>query len=426
MATLDLDPVFVKALRLLHSKSKDSALQLRAMLDESITARKAQKSSGSLDSDHKASSKSSKDEDNKKRSADKIKQDVSDISGPSETKRLKTDSSPTSSHSKEEKKEKEREKEKARKEKEKKEQKEKERERLEKERQRELEREREKEKEKLKEEESDEETEEDEEEEDDGIAVDADDFAIGLGISCEVCRQFDVSSGNQLVECQECHALYHQECHKPPVTEQDVNDPRFVWYCNKCSRSMKKMAAQKPARTKPEKPTTPVKEVVSNVKPLKPDITPATFAFRRLEVKPTTSNAKETPSVPVSSKPLLGLASLAANLSKPAATKPETSKPSQPAWKAELTKSSSKDGGAEKTVTRGEGGKTVKEGKTGEITKPGSPAGSGSGSKGGSGNGGKQSPASSASASSLASANKRLQIMKKNAARQQEKRVHIK
>lgn len=44
-------------------------------------------------------------------------------------------------------------------------------------------------------------------------------------------------------------------------------------------------AAQKPARTKPEKPTTPVKEVVSNVKPLKPDITPATFAFRRLEVK---------------------------------------------------------------------------------------------------------------------------------------------
>lgn len=43
MATLDLDPVFVKALRLLHSKSKDSALQLRAMLDESITARKAQK-----------------------------------------------------------------------------------------------------------------------------------------------------------------------------------------------------------------------------------------------------------------------------------------------------------------------------------------------------------------------------------------------
>ena len=35
--------------------------------------------------------------------------------------------------------------------------------------------------------------------------------------------------------------LFVQECHKPPVTEQDVNDPRFVWYCNKCSKNMKKM-----------------------------------------------------------------------------------------------------------------------------------------------------------------------------------------
>lgn len=34
-----------------------------------------------------------------------------------------------------------------------------------------------------------------------------------------------------------------QECHKPPVTEQDVNDPRFVWYCCKCSKNMKKMVS---------------------------------------------------------------------------------------------------------------------------------------------------------------------------------------
>ena len=40
MATLELDPVFVKALRLLHSKAKDSAAQLRAMVDDAITARK--------------------------------------------------------------------------------------------------------------------------------------------------------------------------------------------------------------------------------------------------------------------------------------------------------------------------------------------------------------------------------------------------
>ena len=32
-----------------------------------------------------------------------------------------------------------------------------------------------------------------------------------------------------------------QECHRPPVVEQDVNDPRFVWYCSRCAKSLKKM-----------------------------------------------------------------------------------------------------------------------------------------------------------------------------------------
>ncbi len=36
----DLDPVFVRALRLLHSRAKDSTAQLRAMLDEAIRHRK--------------------------------------------------------------------------------------------------------------------------------------------------------------------------------------------------------------------------------------------------------------------------------------------------------------------------------------------------------------------------------------------------
>jgi hypothetical protein len=39
MASLDLDPLFARALRLMHSKSKDSEDQLRAMLDEAIKQR---------------------------------------------------------------------------------------------------------------------------------------------------------------------------------------------------------------------------------------------------------------------------------------------------------------------------------------------------------------------------------------------------
>lgn len=56
-------------------------------------------------------------------------------------------------------------------------------------------------------------------------------------------RQMTVMSGNQLVECQECHNLYHQECHKPQVTDKDVNDPRLVWYCARCTRQMRRMVS---------------------------------------------------------------------------------------------------------------------------------------------------------------------------------------
>jgi hypothetical protein len=39
MASFELDPTFARCLRLMHSKSKDSEDQLRAMLDEAILQR---------------------------------------------------------------------------------------------------------------------------------------------------------------------------------------------------------------------------------------------------------------------------------------------------------------------------------------------------------------------------------------------------
>ena len=41
MATMELDPLFVKALKLLHSKSKESTDQLRDMLNEVLNKRKS-------------------------------------------------------------------------------------------------------------------------------------------------------------------------------------------------------------------------------------------------------------------------------------------------------------------------------------------------------------------------------------------------
>ena len=43
-----------------------------------------------------------------------------------------------------------------------------------------------------------------------GGSTDADDFALELGLACVVCKKMDVAAGNNLIECQECHNLYHQ------------------------------------------------------------------------------------------------------------------------------------------------------------------------------------------------------------------------
>lgn len=40
----------------------------------------------------------------------------------------------------------------------------------------------------------------------------------------------DVGARNRLLECSDCHSLYHQECHKPGVTEDSFEN----WVCFNC------------------------------------------------------------------------------------------------------------------------------------------------------------------------------------------------
>lgn len=47
-------------------------------------------------------------------------------------------------------------------------------------------------------------------------------------------RDSFVNIGNSLVECLDCHSMYHQNCHTPPITDINLNDPRIVWYCSNC------------------------------------------------------------------------------------------------------------------------------------------------------------------------------------------------
>ncbi|XP_013917599.1 PREDICTED: integrator complex subunit 12 [Thamnophis sirtalis] len=160
----------------------------------------------------------------------------------------------------------------------------------------------------------------------------ADDFAMEMGLACVVCRQITVTSGNPLVECQECHNFYHQDCHKPQVTDKEMNDPRVVWYCARCTRQLKKMAqkTQKPS----QKPAPAVVSVAPAVKdPLikKPEIklkletTPAFLAFKRTEVKTSATMSGNSTTTNVSSSSNSGLTGWAA-FAKTSSAGPSTAK----------------------------------------------------------------------------------------------------
>ncbi|XP_004549486.1 integrator complex subunit 12 [Maylandia zebra] len=304
--SLELDPIFLKALSYLHSKSKDSAEKLKALLDESLARgsdssyRSLQKdievskgtvskmtlskqdSKSSSSSSSSSSSGSSKPEkskkDSEKRPSEKIRVDLGEVDPPKKPRLEKQEnrSSPITVQTSKD----------------------------------------------LLPNINDDET-------------SADDFAMEMGLACVVCRQMTVTMGNQLVECQECHNLYHQDCHKPQVTDKEVNDPRLVWYCARCTRQMKRMAQKPPQKPSPASASSApvVKDTLVKKTELKPKTdTASTFqAFKRTEVKPPATSANPTSSSSSSSgSGLTGWAAFGAKTSPslPASTKLGSSGPS--------------------------------------------------------------------------------------------------
>ncbi|XP_041976136.1 integrator complex subunit 12 [Aricia agestis] len=82
-------------------------------------------------------------------------------------------------------------------------------------------------------------------------------------LTCVVCRQIAVQAGNRLVECDACHALYHQDCHKPVISDEDMASG---WSCATCLSSQSFAATystkSSPASKSPTRvsgSTTPVK-----------------------------------------------------------------------------------------------------------------------------------------------------------------------
>jgi len=219
MAAVELDPNFIKALRLLRSKSKDSGAQLRAMLDDAIRQKKGlgpAPRSPSVSKQHSRSVSSDRtvdrdrSEKDKKKDLDRLKKDLSELADkPTDPKRARLDSpalsssshtpSPTPPPSRGE-----------------------------------------------------------GDASEGGSEVEFGDLEMNLEFDCSccVCKTFTQESGNKLMECSSCQNLYHQECHNPPVSNHEASDPRLIWNCAKCTK--KSVPGGKPASVvreekKPEK-----------------------------------------------------------------------------------------------------------------------------------------------------------------------------
>lgn len=84
---------------------------------------------------------------------------------------------------------------------------------------------------------------------DSGEAINDDDNNIMLDdahlkdfeeLACVVCRRIDLSAKNRLIECVGCNSLYHQDCHKPQISDALLNDElEDSWCCTNCTKLSK-------------------------------------------------------------------------------------------------------------------------------------------------------------------------------------------
>lgn len=68
-------------------------------------------------------------------------------------------------------------------------------------------------------------------------------------LMCLVCHSMDVSARNRLIECAECHSLYHQDCHHPRISDSDANEQEFSWCCSSCKEKIKSASLASPAKS---------------------------------------------------------------------------------------------------------------------------------------------------------------------------------
>lgn len=83
---------------------------------------------------------------------------------------------------------------------------------------------------------------------DDNIGHHLNDFA---DLACFVCGRIDLSAKNRLIECTKCTLLYHQECHTPQIADTELNnDQESLWCCTPCkTKPIKSQLIASPAKS---------------------------------------------------------------------------------------------------------------------------------------------------------------------------------
>lgn len=55
-------------------------------------------------------------------------------------------------------------------------------------------------------------------------------------LNCCICGEIRFTATNRLIECSKCGALYHQECHKPAITDEEASEEQGRdWQCDNCT-----------------------------------------------------------------------------------------------------------------------------------------------------------------------------------------------
>ncbi|XP_076165456.1 uncharacterized protein LOC143145706 isoform X1 [Ptiloglossa arizonensis] len=91
-------------------------------------------------------------------------------------------------------------------------------------------------------------------------------------LTCVICKGMDVGARNRLVECLECHSLYHQECHVPHILDSQIDVPGLVWYCSNCSKSQVSKERSSPKTVIESKPKEQKKSNTSGGNKVTPNI----------------------------------------------------------------------------------------------------------------------------------------------------------